>query len=344
VVEYLPSKQVVASSSLVSRSITPEAATCLTPLSLPFQLARYALDARARGYSEQTIAHTEMSVHSFEAFQGGIGDVSRVAGDDLRHFILYLKNKTDFDGKKLSPVSVNTYIRAVKSFWSWLEETKAVDSDQLARVPAPRFPRKIPQVFSEEQLKGLLRHAAGNPRGRAIIELFLDSGIRLSELVGLTVDDVDINHGTVKVLGKGGKERYSYFSPQTALTLRDYFFKWRPQSQNADYFFLTEDGLALHNRGVQSILRRLGEGAGLTMRLSPHKLRHTYATLCLKNGNNLEYVRITLGHTNIKTTSEAYLAASQLDVSQAHRKFSPVANLNRLGRGRLAVVQRRMLV
>ena len=135
------------------------------------------------------------------------------------------------------------------------------------------------------------------------------------------------------MLGKGGKERYSYFSPMAALSLRDYLDKCRPLPREEDGLFLTGAGFRLDRRSIQTLLGRLGRRAGLATRLSPHALRHTYATLCLRNGNNLEYVRITLGHTNIKTTSDAYLAASQADVAQAHQRFSPLANLNRRRRG-----------
>jgi site-specific recombinase XerD len=337
VVECLPSKQVVTGSNPASRSTTPRPATCLPLMSLEVQLARYHLDAGAQGFSEVAIIHTERCVRSFAAFSGGIGDVAAVEANDLRRFILYLKDKTARHncrhGKTLSPVSVNTYIRAVRSFWSWLEKTQAIASNPFARVPAPRYPRKVARVYSEEQLKILLRYVNSKQREHAIIDLLLDSGIRLSELTGLTVDDFDLVHGSVKVLGKGGKERFSYFSPVTALSLRDYLDKGRPQPQEDDFFFLTNTGFRLDKRGVQSSLSRLGRAAGLSTRLSPHMLRHTYATLCLKNGNNLEYVRITLGHTNIKTTSDAYLAASQADVATAHHRFSPLANLNRGKRG-----------
>jgi site-specific recombinase XerD len=207
-------------------------------------------------------------------------------------------------------------------------------------VPAPRYPRRVARIYSEEQLKTLLRYVATRPRERAIIELFLDSGIRLSELTGLVVDDVDLTHGPVRVLGKGGKERYSYFSPMTALSLRDYLDKGRRQPREDDYLFLTSAGLRLDQRGIQSCLGRLGRAAGLATRLALHTLRHTYATLCLRDGNNLEYVRITLGHTNIKTTSDAYLAASQADVAQAHHRFSPLANLHRKRRGSVACFNR----
>jgi site-specific recombinase XerD len=198
----------------------------------------------------------------------------------------------------------------------------------MADVPAPRLPKRVPRIYSEEQLQSVLKIIADKPRERAIIELFLDSGIRLSELIGLHVEALDLVQGTVRVMGKGGKERYSYFSPKTALALNNYIEK-RPSPTGNNYLFLTANGDQLGKSGVQSLLQRVGEKASLPVRLTPHNLRHTYATLCLRNGSNLEYIRITLGHSDIKTTSEAYLAATQQDVALAYRKFSPVANLNK---------------
>ncbi len=262
----------------------------------------------------------------------GITNVAFIREDDLRQFIVFLKDAAPRHGNragKLSPTSVNTYVRAVRSFWSWLERSHVIDTNPLSSVPAPRFPRKVARIYGEDQLKTLLRHISKKPRERAIVELFLDSGIRLSELSALTVDDIDLAQGSVRVLGKGGKERYSYFSPMTGLSLRDYMDKCRPRPVDGDFLFLTSSGVRFNKRSIKSSLFRLGRAAGLSTRLSPHTLRHTYATLSLRNGNNLEYVRLTLGHTNIKTTSDAYLAASQVDVAQAHRRFSPLANLNR---------------
>jgi site-specific recombinase XerD len=274
---------------------------------------------------------------AFAAFLGGIGDVRAVGGDDLRQYINHLKDRPSRgkgrQGRKLSLTSVNTYVRAVRSFWGWLRRTEVIPVNPLADVPAPRYPRRVARVYTEEQLKTVLGSVAQRPRERAILALFLDSGIRVSELSGLEVEDIDLRAGSVRVLGKGGKERYSYFSPMAALSLRDYLDRGRPLPREDDYLFLTGAGYRLTTRGVQALLARLGRVAGLTTRLSAHTLRHTYATLCLRNGNNLEYVRITLGHTDIKTTSDAYLAASQADVAAAHHRFSPLANLNRKRRG-----------
>jgi site-specific recombinase XerD len=329
-VECLLPKQKVASSNLVSRS-NPSLAICLPKNSVEQHLARYRLQARARGYSDATINHSENCVREFAAFLGA-SDVTRITGDDLRRFVVSLKERPSLRGRrgsKLSPVSVNTYVRAVRSFWTWLKETGVVRANPLVEVPAPRFPKKVARVYPEDQIRTLLGYVAAKPRERAIVELLLDSGIRVSELAGLRVDDIDLEQGSVKVLGKGGKERYSYFSPGTALSLRDYIDKSHPPAVEGDYLFLTGAGSRLGKMGIQTLLARLGRAAGLTTRLSAHAMRHTYATLSLRNGNNLEYVRITLGHTDIKTTSDAYLAASQADVARAHHRFSPMANLTR---------------
>ena len=146
-----PSKQVVAGSSPISRS-KPILTTCLAASSLPSQLARYRLDARARGYSEATITHNLAAASAFAGYSGAADDLAAVTGDDLRRFIIYLKDGParhgGRPGKKLNLVLVNTYVRAVRSFWSWLEETGAISTDPLARVPAPRYPRKVARVYT----------------------------------------------------------------------------------------------------------------------------------------------------------------------------------------------------
>jgi len=264
---------------------------------------------------------------------GGINDVSTITADDLRRFIVALKSRTAWEnspkskGRRLSPVTVNTYVRAIKSFWSWLEEEKIIDTNPLGLVPAPRIPKKIPKIFSESELKTVLKAVYHSPRERAIVELLIDSGIRLSELCTLKADDVDTATGRVKVFGKGSKERYTYICPATALSIYNYLHNTRPEPRGEDRLFLTVDGYPLTTTRLQDLLQGIGRRAGLKDRLSAHKLRHTYATLCLKNGNNLEYVRITLGHSDIKTTSDAYLAVSDSDVAIASKRFSPIANL-----------------
>jgi integrase/recombinase XerD len=271
----------------------------------------------------------------FNEFLGGIDEVGQVTGDDLRRFIVWLRSKTVWGGihpkqhNKLSPVTVNTYTRGVRAFWRWLQVEAIIVNNPLAGVSAPNIPRKLPRIFSEEEMVAILRVASRRLRERAMVELLVDSGIRLSEMIGLEINDIDMKRGTVRVMGKGNRERYTYISPKTALSIINYVRHERPEPAAEDKLFLSEDGYQMRQSRVQRILEIMGKKAGIKQRLSPHKLRHTYATLSLRNGNNLEYIRITLGHTDIKTTSDYYLAAADADIARAHQKYSPMANLQR---------------
>jgi site-specific recombinase XerD len=226
-------------------------------------------------------------------------------------------------------MTINTYARSIRAFWGWLEREGLIKENPLKAVPAPRKPHLLPKAFTEEEVLKILRIANSRVRDRAMVQLFLDSGIRLSECLGLTLHDVDLKQGRLRVYGKGNKERYAYFSNRTAESLRQYIKEVRPPAGEDENLFLNKDGTPMDKRRVQTILHIIGEKAGLKYRLSPHKLRHTFATLSLKYGNNLEYLRLALGHSDIKTTSNSYLAASDADVARAQRRSSPMANIYR---------------
>lgn len=293
---------------------------------------QYELDAQARGLSNDQINLTRFAVGLFIQFIGTTGDPQDVTADDYRRFVVDLRNRRarQSSGKEsarnLSGTTVNTYARVVKTFFAWLSEEKLITENPLAAIPAPRKPKTIPKVYRESELMTVSTVVTGI-RDRAIYELFLDSGIRLKELAGIKIGDIDIEKGSVRVMGKGGKERFVYFSPLVAESIKAYVTEYRGNAAVNDALFVTSTGSSLTKRGIQTMLYRLGEKAGLKERLSPHKLRHTFATLSLKNGGNLEYIRKILGHTDIKTTSEAYLNVQDEDVKAAHTKFSPLANL-----------------
>ncbi len=315
-------------------------------MNLDKALERYEIDALARGHSPRTITHVKGCVGFLAAFLGNVPDVSRVAADDFRRFLSSLRDgpvrnhPTHEQEHKVGLTSINTYARAIKSFWSWLEEEGIIAANPLASVKTPKKPKTIPKIYTEQELKALLNSLSASPRERALVELFLDSGIRLQELVSLKVGDFDFAGGRMKVLGKGSKERFAYFSPATGASLHTYLKENRPHPSEGDYLFLTKDGRHLNAKRIQAILQHIGSKAGISERLSAHKLRHTYATLALKYGGNLEYVRITLGHSDIKTTSESYLNVADNDVATAYQGFSPMAHLEPRAPEELPPIQR----
>ena len=204
-------------------------------------------------------------------------------------------------------------------------------------VRAPKLPKRLPKVISEKDMIAVFDSVAENPRETALLLLLLDSGITLSEVVELDDNYVDTTSGTVRVFReKTQNERYAYFSPPTAAAAIEAYRFIRPQPVNAPRLFLTQDGYPLTAKRVQKILERVGQRAGISQRLSPHKLRHSFATGSLKYDSNLEYIRIMLGHSDIRTTSRAYLHMTNADVAEASKRTSPVVNLGiRKNAGRL---------
>jgi integrase/recombinase XerC len=302
-------------------------------------LGRYEVYAEAAAFSDAQIDHMRNCVRLFDQFLQGIKDIRKdirdVTAADFRRFLADLRDRPLWRGLKkeqarhLSGTSINTYARAVKASFNWLKAEGIIADNPLAAVRVPRKPKTLPKVYSEKDLRAVNDAAAANIRDQAVFCVFLDSGIRLAELSSLEIGNVDTQTGILKVRGKGNKERFAYLGTDTAKCVDRYIKECRQGAAKGDPLFVTEDGQPLQARGVQSLLLRLGKKAGLDERLSAHKLRHSFATLSLKYGGNLEYIRKILGHTDIKTTSEAYLNVPDADVRAAYRRFSPMSNLQR---------------
>jgi len=231
--ECLLPKQDVEGSNPFTRSIRRKGVSCLPDL-LSTQMERYQLHAQARGFSPATITHVKRCVRFFTDFLGAPTEVSEVTGEDLRRFIVHLKSNPTQERspqrtrRRLSPVSINAYVRAIKSFCSFLAAEGVIKENPLVRVAAPRLPRKLPRIYSEAELRTVIDFVRDSPRNRALVELLIDSGIRLSELTNLLLQDIDLGSGRIRVFGKGSKERYAYISPGTTLTLHNYLHKTPP--------------------------------------------------------------------------------------------------------------------
>jgi hypothetical protein len=210
-----------------------------------------------------------------------------------------------------------------------LKDENIIPMNPQATEPALKKPKTIPKVYSESDLNVIIQTVAHDLRNTAIVFFFLDTGMRLAGLSQLTLSAVDLHGSLAKVMEKGRQERLVPFQVWSAAAIENYIKNDRrtPETGNTDRLFLTESGHPLSASGIQSMLDRLGKEAGVKERLPPHKLRHSFATYSLKYGSNLEYLRIILGHADIKTTSNAYLNADFKDIKKAHEKFSPVSNL-----------------
>ena len=316
-----------------------EAATALINL-----IEGYRLCARSEGISDNTILLTGRAVSYLNNFLTRSGlptNVESIGVSEIRSFILYLKEAQRFEfhpliknhDRKLTGHTINCYVRSISAFWSWLAREGFIDSNPFAKTKIPKAPRKVITPFTGEQIQSLIQEidtsSTAGLRAYAIILTLLDTGIRLGELTGLKKDDVDLRNKTLKVFGKGSKERRVPIGKRLLATLWKYQLR-RPQPATGliDNFFLTQDGWPLTKNRVETIIKDLGKKAGLQgVRCSPHTFRHTFCIQFLRNGANLFNLQQMTGHSSLEVL-RGYVALAESDIKTAHQKFSPADNLN----------------
>lgn len=266
-------------------------------------------------------------------FPNGIREINR---NHIREFIKYLQNeaKTPRTNEFLSSATVQGYVRTLKAFFSWVAREEYLESNPMSRIPVPRASTKIVNTFTEDQiakLSDVCRDSNGNGyRNLTIILLLLDSGIRVSELVGINLDDINLEEGNIKIRrGKGNRERSVPIGSVVQRSVWKYVNQYRAQPLTAriNRLFLSADGLPLTKSGVQQMLRRYGKRAGITgVRCSPHTFRHTFAKNYLLNGGDVYSLQRILGHTTLASV-RVYLNLFAVDIKKQHQRFSPVDNL-----------------
>ena len=262
--------------------------------------------------------------------------VSEIDKTHIRAFILYLQQwaKTPHTKKPLSNSTVQGYIRTLKVFFSWLLREEYIESNAMTRIPVPRAPVKVINTFSNEHINKLatLCHTSNGTgyRNLAIILLLLDSGIRVSELVNIDINDLDLTEGYIKIRkAKGNRERLVPIGSIVQKSLWKYINHHRPQplTQKVTMLFLSEQGLPLTRSGIQQMLRRYGKVAGFSgVRCSPHTFRHTFAKNFLLNGGDIFSLQKILGHSSLASV-RIYLNLFAVDLKKQHQQFSPVDNL-----------------
>lgn len=227
----------------------------------------------------------------------GVDDPLRLHAEQLRAFIAAEHRRG------LSPKSLQRRLSACRSFYQWLLKHGRIAASPAAAIRAPKAPRKLPQVLDPDEAKALVEVPTDAPLGvrdRALLELFYSSGLRLSELCGLRWRDLDIAHGLVTVLGKGGKQRSVPVGSHARGALTD----WKKESGGTSEtpVFPGRGGGPITPRAVQVRLRLLAQRQGLFKRVHPHLLRHSFASHVLESSGDLRGVQELLGHADIATT------------------------------------------
>lgn len=289
---------------------------------------------RSDGKSPCTLRWYQQSLGMFLSWLGENGRPSKLGAIDenvVREFILWFQARRIRDHQLRVP-TVNNRVRALRAFFNWLYRKGYTDTHLLQDVRPPRLPRVMVNTLSDEEVDRFMaildRSTVTGSRNTAILALLLDSGLRLSELVGLKIGDVHIEEQYVKVMGKGSKERMVAFGNSARRALLNYLvhFRGEPAHAGIEHFFLTIDGHGMSNEGVKTLLRVLGKTAGVP-RLHAHLCRHTYATNFLINGGNVLLLKQNLGHTTLAMVDRyVHLATSRVAILS--RDYSPLDRLN----------------
>ena len=257
-----------------------------------------------RGYSAHTVKNYRRDLDKLIEFCSthNIDDISRLNASLLRQWVATLSRD------KLSATSIQRHLSSTRSLYKFLARSRSDLDDPTAGVKAPRTPRTLPKSLEPDQVNQLLNHPSETAlmaRDLAIAELLYSAGLRLSELVGANLNDLDRNEKVITVIGKGQKTRVVPVGGP-ALTALAEWMKYRPMGKEAlgydSPLFVTQRGKRMSPRAVQDRLRQLAIKHGMTQRVHPHVLRHAFASHLLESSGDLRAVQELLGHANIATT------------------------------------------
>jgi len=285
-----------------------------------------------RGSSTHTIEAYARDLAMYGRVLGdrGIRDARSITREDVSAFVVALRSLG------LAPATVQRRVAAVKSFHRFAVREGLVETQPTSEIPLPKIPERLPDVVSIDDVERLLSQpfldGPSGMRDIAILEVLYGCGLRVSELTGLEVSDVDLQRGFLRVLGKGGKERVVPIAGAASRAITEYLEHGRPylrpKNSNAprdpSAVFVSVRGRRLARQSVHEIVKRYGERVGID--LHPHTLRHSFATHMLEGGADLRALQEMLGHADISTT-EVYTHVSRRHILEEYLSTHPRARL-----------------
>lgn len=283
----------------------------------------YFLEAE-RGVSGNTVKSYTSDLNKFMEFLSrGKKDLALVRREDIVSFLMYLKDL------KLNSSSIARNLAAIKTFWKFLVAEQIVKENVAAIVESPKTWKTIPDVLTKEEVEKLLEAPKGRKlkdlRDKAILEIMYASGLRVSEVSDLKEADVNVAFGFVKCYGKGGKERIVPFGRAAGEAITKYLEIRRrvPASGKADeHLFLSRLGKKLSRQSLWKMIQKYALVSGIKKHITPHTMRHSFATHLLEGGADLRGVQEMLGHSDISTT-QIYTHISSEKLKKVHEVFHP---------------------
>ena len=271
-----------------------------------------------RGYSENTISSYRRDLVHFEKHldQLQVNSVNGITRPVVSSFV------TALVGMGLDAASVERHIAAIKSFFGYLVREGQVKMNPTSDIRLPRKSKKLPKALTMNEAKNLVE-SPKNVRDRAIMELLYATGVRASELISLTLNDVNLDVGFIKCFGKGGKERIVPMGAAAISSVREYVDSSRPKT-GSDVVFLDKNKRPLTRQGLWFIVKKYVRSSGVRASATTHTLRHSFATHLLEKGADLRSVQEMLGHSDISTT-QIYTSVSRERLKKIYRSAHPRA-------------------
>lgn len=279
-----------------------------------------------RRYSSNTVSSYSFDICDFTKFIRGLGKIFKdIKVDDVKSWIL------DLTERQIGKRSIKRKMSSLKSFYAWMYLQKKVDSVPFEYVHSPKATHALPDFFSEKEIDSLLtanekRTDKLKDRDQALLMLMFASGLRASEVVNLTFNQVDFDNRIMKVSGKGNKDRLVPFTNSAKEAMLNYINGLRKDllKEDTKYIFLNSKGNKMTVRGLEYILDEIEAKTGLYGKIHPHMLRHSFATKMLNRGADLRTIQELLGHSSIETTS-IYTHVAYENMKETYEKTFPRA-------------------
>jgi integrase/recombinase XerD len=274
-----------------------------------------------RGVSPRTVINYRLDILRYMTYLKGVShEVLKVERDDLTDYLWHQKSEG------AAPASLARYIASLRAFYRFLIAEEIIAKDPTSLLQTPRKPDRLPRYLTIDEISKLMTaykdQDAKSVRLRAMLELMYAAGLRVGELTQVTIDQVDLKVGYVRVMGKGSKERVIPIGERARLAVQAYLDKRPEVPASMKALFLSNKKGPMSAVQFWRWIQKAAKKAGITKSVTPHTLRHSFASHLVQNGADLRAVQEMLGHSSISTT-QIYTHVSQSHLQDAHKKFHP---------------------
>ena len=271
-------------------------------------IEQFLLAKKLEGLAGGTLIQYRMELNHLPPFLNK--PTIQATTNDLRCYLLNFES--------MSKRTLNRKISTLKSFYSWLidEDEYKMEKNPMKKIKTPKEPESLPKNLTKQEYEKI-RYCPKSDRNQAIIELLVSSGMRIGELVPLNIENLDMENRQTKVIGKGSKERIVHFSTIAKFCLITYL---KQRKDNNPALFINKYENRLSIRSIEMQVKRIGEKAGITDKVTPHNFRHTFCSMLFSNGADIGFISLEVGHTSPRTTMK-YAKLDNQTRAKMHDKY-----------------------